>query len=71
MWPSAEDRHVHRCGGCCCVSCGLVGPVQKETVAPTNQFKTVLASVRGEGGEAPAADQRQEEKNPCCSHWRS
>lgn len=50
MWPSAEDRHVHRCGGCCCccVSCGLLGPVQKETVAPTSRFKTVLASV-GEG----------------------
>lgn len=51
MWPSAEDQHVHRCGGCCCcccVSCGPVGLVQKETVAPTSQFKTVLASVGGE-----------------------
>lgn len=54
MWPSAEGRHR---GGSWrwFILCGLV----PKTDALTSEFKPPLASVRG--GEAPAADRRQEE----------
>lgn len=72
MWRRAEGRRglPRRTGTCTDVAAaappsplGSLRSCRRRPFAPTSRFETPLASIRG--GEAPAADQRQEEKNPC------